>query len=139
MPASDSRWLKLGLAVHRATTCLNKRDQTESLRLRLEAVGREEAVRLQDLRRKAALRVELRVRNMLHLKSPRLFLAAQVGVVRRGPARAIPLTLTWDPLTGKLDAVACPHCQQPVYEFGLTPRGELRCAGCTSLTPTRRP
>ena len=114
-------------------------DLGESLRLRLEAVGREEAVRLQDLRRKAALRVELRVRNMLHLKSPRLFLAAQVGVVRRGPARAIPLTLTWDPLTGKLDAVACPHCQQPVYEFGLTPRGELRCAGCTSLTPTRRP
>jgi hypothetical protein len=51
MPASDSRWLKLGLAVHRATTCLNKRDQTESLRLRLEAVNREEAVRLANLRR----------------------------------------------------------------------------------------
>jgi hypothetical protein len=114
-------------------------DQGESLRLSLAAIDREEAVRLEDLRRKAALRVELRVRNMLHLKSPRLFLAAQVGTAGRGPARTIPVTLTWDPVGGKLDAVACPRCQQPAYEFRLTPHGELRCPGCASPTTPRHP
>jgi len=112
-------------------------DQGESLRLRLEAVDREEAVRLEDLRRMAALRVELRVRNILHLKSPRLFLAAQITTSGRGPARAIPLTLTWDPVTAKLDAVACPYCQQPTYEFRLTPHGEPRCPRCASLSTPR--
>jgi hypothetical protein len=112
-------------------------EQGESLRLRLGAVDREEAVRLEDLRRKAALRVELRVRNILHLKSPRLFLAAQVVTGGRAPARTIPLTLTWDPVAGKLDAVACPHCQQPAYEFRLTSRRELRCPGCANLTTPR--
>jgi hypothetical protein len=114
-------------------------DQGESLRLRLEAVDREEAVRLEDLSRKAALRVELRVRNILHLKSPRLFLAAQIITGGRGPAQAIPLTLTWDPVAGKLDAAACPHCQQPAYEFRLTPHRELRCPGCARLTTPRHP
>jgi hypothetical protein len=116
-----------------------KSDQDESLRLRLEAVDREEAVRLEDLRRKAALRVELRVRNILHLKSPRLLLAAQIIMGGRGPARTIPLTLTWDPVVGKLDAVACHHCQQPAYEFRLTSHNELRCPGCAGLTMPRPP
>jgi hypothetical protein len=114
-----------------------KGDQAESLRLRLEAVDREEAVRLEDLRRKAALRAELRMRNMLHLKAPRLFLAAQIVTGGRGPARAIPLTLTWDPVVGKLDAVACPHCGQPAYEFRLTAHAELRCPGCAGATAAR--
>ncbi len=111
-----------------------KSNQSESLCLRLEAIDREEALRLDDLRRKAALRVELRVRNILHLKSPRLFLAAQFITAGRAPARTIPLTLTWDPVVGKLDAVPCPHCQQPAYEFLLTSRGEFRCPACTGLS-----
>ena len=107
--------------------------QGASLRLRLEAVDREEALRLEDLRRKGALRAELRLRNILHLKAPRLFLTAQLVATGRVPVWAIPLTLTWDPVVGKLDAVPCPHCQQPTYEFRLTPRGELSCPACAAL------
>ncbi len=108
-------------------------DQGESLRLRLEAVDREEALRLEDLRRKGALRAELRLRNILHLKAPRLFLTAHLAATGRVPVRTIPLTLTWDPVVGKLDAVPCPHCQQPTYAFRLTPRGELSCPACAVL------
>ena len=114
-------------------------DLGESLRLRLEAVGREEAVRLADLRRKASVRVDLRLLNILHLKAPRLFLAARIITGGRGPARTIPLTLTWDPVTAKFDAVVCPHCRQPGYEFRLTPHGEPRCPQCASLTTPRHP
>jgi len=114
-------------------------DQDESLRLRLEAVDREEALRLDDLRRKAALRVDLRLRNILHLKALRLFLTAQPVAAGRAPVRAVSLTLTWDPVAGKLDAVACPHCRQPAYELQLTARGELRCPACADLTKQRHP
>lgn len=108
-------------------------EQEESLRLRLQAVDREEAVRLADLHRKTALTVELAVRNILHVKSPRLFLTGQIVIGGRGGARATPLTLSWDPLSAKLDAVTCPRCQQPAYELRFTARGELGCPECAGL------
>lgn len=67
-------------------------EETESLRARLAALDREEALRLEELQRKAQLRVQLRLTNLLHVKIPRLFLSAQLtfGDNKRAP---IPLKL----------------------------------------------
>lgn len=111
-------------------------EETESLQLRLGALQREEALRLDEAQRKAMLRVQVELSNVLHIKSPRLFLAAQLvfGESKRAP---IPLKLTWDPLVEKTDAVDCPTCRHPTLELLLGPRGELRCANCNQNRPTK--
>ena len=120
-------------------------DETESLRLRLATLDREQALRLDELQRKSVLRVQLQLINLLHVKVPRLFLACRLAPVDDKPApplrgaaasvrtaafRAQPLTLTWDPLTEKTDALECPNCQNPTLELRLTAAGTLGCPQC---------
>ena len=104
-------------------------EEAESLRLRLEALQREENLRLEELQRKATLQVQLNVVNLLHIKSPRLFLTAFLvfDEAKRAP---LPLALTWDPLLEKTDAVDCPGCRHPTYELSVGRRGELHCPNC---------
>ncbi len=97
--------------------------------LRLEALKREEGLRLEELRRKAILRVQLKLVNLLHVKIPRLFLNARV-VPTDGKRK--PLTLTWDPLTEKTDAVACPNCEHSTYELRWTRQSILHCPNCAA-------
>ena len=103
-------------------------EEMDSLRQRLEALAREETLRLDELQRAARLRVQIELLNLLHIKIPRLFVTAHLGFeTKRAP---LPLSLTWDPLTEKTDPFACPHCQQPTLALRLTRRGDLRCAQC---------
>ncbi|MBI5880433.1 MAG: hypothetical protein HZB53_22510 [Chloroflexi bacterium] len=107
--------------------------ETESLRLRLSALDRERALRLDDLHRKTVLRVQLRLVNLLHVKAPRLFLACQLLPMAGrhiGAFRPRPLTLTWDPLVEKADALDCPSCNHPTLELRLNSAGVLGCPHC---------
>src|SRR5205823_14114588 len=63
---------------------------------RLEALQREEAIRTAELRRKAALRVNLRLTNLLLVHQPKLSVEGTVSGPRTPVAR---LDLVWDPLT----------------------------------------
>ncbi|MBI4671931.1 MAG: hypothetical protein HY741_09745 [Chloroflexi bacterium] len=103
-------------------------EERESLRQRLDALAREETLRLDELQRAARLRVQIELLNLLHVKIPRLFVNAQLGFETKH--LPVPLTLTWDPLTEKTDPFPCPHCQQPTLELRLTRRDELRCPRC---------
>ena len=120
-------------------------EETESLRSRLSALDREEALRLDELQRKAQLRVQLKLTNLLHVKIPLLFVNARLVAVestaasperkglpssKRVAFRPIPINLTWNPLTEKTDAVVCPSCQHPTYELRLGRQGEWRCPNC---------
>jgi hypothetical protein len=105
-------------------------EDEDSLRSRLEALQREEILRLEELERKATLRVQIRLTNVLHVKTPRLFLKAHLAF-DEGKRAPIPLPLTWDPLVEKLDALECPACGHPTYELRLGHRGELRCPNCS--------
>ncbi len=109
-------------------------EDADSLRLRLEALDREEALRLDELQRKALLQVELRLTNALHVKIPRLFVSARLASAGGIPAasRAAILQLTWNPLPEKTDALVCPHCQHPTYELRFGRRGDLRCPNCVA-------
>jgi hypothetical protein len=104
-------------------------EEMDSLRARVEALDREESVRLEELQRKTMLRVQIKLTNVLHVKTPRLFLNARLASKDRMHA-AIPLTLTWDPFAEKADALDCPSCRHPTYELRLGRRGELRCPNC---------
>jgi hypothetical protein len=110
-------------------------EETESLRLRLTALDREEALRLEELQRKAVIRVQLRLMNLLHVKIPHLFLTTTLVLVESKPGapfRPLSLTLTWDPLVEKTNPLDCPHCAHPTYELRLRRTGVVTCPNCDS-------
>lgn len=106
-------------------------DETESLRLRLDALNREEQLRLDELARKAQIRAQIKLVNLLHIKIPRLFIRTHVNAKQFPTLQPASLTLTWDPLTEKTDALVCPHCQHPTFELRVNRFGALHCAECT--------
>jgi len=105
-------------------------DETESLRLRQDALNREEALRLDELERKAQLRVQLKLANLLHVKIPRLFIHTRVAAKQLPAIHPASLMLTWDPLSEKTDALVCPNCQHPTFELRLSRQGILHCPEC---------
>ncbi|MBI4786053.1 MAG: hypothetical protein HY782_03280 [Chloroflexi bacterium] len=105
-------------------------DETASLALRQDALNREEALRLDELARKAQVRVQLRLVNLLHVKIPRLFIHTRVTAKPFPTVRPATLTLTWDPLVEKTDALVCPNCRQPTFELRIHRQGELHCPNC---------
>jgi hypothetical protein len=105
-------------------------DETESLRLRQDALQREEGVRLDELTRNAQLRIHLKLINLLHVKIPRLFISTRVTSKQFPVFHPASLTLTWDPLIEKTDALVCPYCQHPTFELRVNRQGVLHCAEC---------
>ncbi len=107
-------------------------DETESLRLRQDALNREEGLRLDELARNAQLRVQLKLVNLLHVKIPRLFIRTQVTTKPQSipTIRPASLTLTWEPLIEKTDALVCPNCQHPTFELRVNRQGMLHCPAC---------
>ncbi len=105
-----------------------KGEDTAPLIQRKAALGREAALRIDELRRKAGVRAQLRLRNLLHFSAPRLFLRARLT----GPkVPTMPtLSVSWDPLTEKTDALDCPTCGRSTYVLVIARRSELRCEAC---------
>ena len=108
-------------------------DETESLRLRQDTLNREESLRLEELARKAQLRVQLKLVNLLHVKIPRLFIVTRVAAKEFSTVHPAALTVTWDPLTEKTDALVCPNCQRPTFELRLNRQGTLHCPECNPV------
>ena len=110
-----------------------KSEDTATFAQRKVALAREAATRIDELRRKAGVRAHLRLRNLLHLSVPRLFLQARLTGPKLSPPP--PFSLSWDPLTEKTDALDCRHCGQPTYTLVLDRRGGLRCPVCSAGHP----
>lgn len=96
---------------------------------RREAIDREERLRAADLRKKSALRVQLRLANLLVIQQPKLLLRSTITPARR-PNAATDLELVWDPLNESLEAATCPRCQSPTYVFQLDGRSQVTCPNC---------
>ncbi len=114
--------------VVRMTKATAKGEDTAPLAQRKVALEREAALRIDELRRKAGVRAQLRLRNLLHLSAPRLFLRARLIAPKQTSSPTF--SISWDPLTEKTDAIDCPTCNRPTYTLALTRRGELRCDAC---------
>jgi hypothetical protein len=106
-------------------------EEIESLHERIAALERERVLRIEELRRKAVARVQLQLASMLHLSIPRLFLRARLfPTSKQSRVPELPLTITWDPLVEKTDAIDCPSCHTPTYELVIGPRGTYGCPTC---------
>ena len=113
--------------IERAT---GRGDDIGSLRLRQDALNREEALRLDELARKAQLQVQLKLMNLLHVKSPWLFILTKVTAKPFPAILPASIMITWDPLTEKTDALVCPSCRRPTFELQVNRQGVLHCPEC---------
>jgi hypothetical protein len=101
---------------------------------RREAVGREERVRVAELRQKSTLHLELRLLNVAVIEQPKLLLGCELTARGRPPGR---LEVVWDPLLEAAEAAPCPRCGRPTFAFGLTRQAEVVCASCAESRATR--
>jgi hypothetical protein len=101
---------------------------------RRQAMDREEQLRVGELRQKTALRIQLRLLQLLVVHQPKFWL--QATLTRKGTA--VPLRLVWDPLTEALEAVACPQCRRPTLTLEWARQGQLACPQCSATPSPRR-
>jgi hypothetical protein len=122
---------------------------------RLEALRREERLRIAELRQKNTLHVRLRLLNVLIVRQPKLLVRSML--VESAPAAAsntpprrlgstshaaatrapAPLDLVWDPLIETLEAPPCPLCGRPSYSFTTTRSATATCSDCASANATQ--
>jgi hypothetical protein len=114
-------------------------DDLQKVKARRDAVDREELLRVAELERKSALRVQLRLLNLLVVHQPKVLVSvAMVGSTSStGSSRAAqnPIGIVWDPLIESLEAVDCPACSRPIFAFGLDRQSRAVCPECASKLP----
>jgi hypothetical protein len=103
---------------------------------RREALEREEKVRVAELRQKSALRVQVRLLNVLVIRQPKLLIHAALQSEKRDAEH---LELVWDPLTEALEAVSCPQCQRPTFAFAFSRLNKVACPDCITAPPLKSP
>jgi hypothetical protein len=93
---------------------------------RREAIDREEALRISELRQKSKVQVHLKLASVMVVMQPKLMISASV-LTKDKPA--MPLELVWDALSESVEAVPCPRCGQPTFSFQID-RGGVNCGKC---------
>jgi len=101
---------------------------TKRYRQQRQALDREEQARLQELRQKMSLRVQVRLVNTLQVVQPKLRLAVEL-MPAKGQAGHV--EVIWDPVTQNVEAVPCPRCGRPTLALAVLRGGEVVCSACT--------
>lgn len=94
---------------------------------RRQTIDHEEQLRVAELRHKSALRVHVRLLQLLILQQPKLLLHTRAVAPQRSP---VPVEIVWDPLTESLEAVPCSVCRRPTFALEISRDGRPVCAGC---------
>ncbi|HEV8058242.1 MAG TPA: hypothetical protein VGP68_00085 [Gemmataceae bacterium] len=94
---------------------------------RLAALVREEKLRVAELRQKSILHVDLRLLQLLRIEQPKLLVQVLLTAEDSASGR---LEVVWDPLLEQVEAVVCPNCGKPSYEFTLIRSGQVGCGSC---------
>jgi hypothetical protein len=94
-------------------------EHREKFASRLETINREEMQRITELRQKSALKVTLRLANLLIVQQPKICVRADVADKRGQYALSEPMELVWNPLSEQLEAATCPVCDCSTFEFQL--------------------
>lgn len=97
-----------------------------------QALDREEQAQLADLRHKLALRVQIRLLNVLHVIQPKLRMRVQLV-----PAHGIDgeIEVVFDPALQKVEATVCPVCARPTLALALRRSGQVVCPVCAAVSP----
>jgi hypothetical protein len=102
---------------------------------REEALNREERLRVSELRQKSALRVHLRLLQLLEVDQPKFLIRLTVTA----DAQSGGLELVWDPLTEALEAAPCPLCRKPTLTWEFHRQAGLVCPACSAAPPPAKP
>jgi hypothetical protein len=100
-----------------------------------QALDREEQAQLADLRHKLALRVQIRLLNVLHVIQPKLRIRVQL-VSSQGIGGEI--EVVFDPAQQKVKATVCPVCARPTLALALRHSGQVVCPACAAMSPAPR-
>ena len=115
------------------------REEIASLHNRIATLHREEASRIEDVRKKSVLRVFIRLTNYLHIHVPRLFLTTELTSHSKAFQIApTPLVISFDGITDRFDALACPRCKAPTYKLLALNSTTLGCPSCPAPTAVKR-
>jgi hypothetical protein len=96
---------------------------------RQESIDREERLRVAELRQKSAVRVQVKLAGLMVIHQPKLLVGATV-TAKEKPVGG--LEIVWDTLTESVEAVPCPRCGHPTFEFRLDRKG-LGCPNCEGV------
>lgn len=118
----------------RAARAARRGENPERFGDQSRALALEEQARLRELRQKLALKVQVRLLNLLHVAQPKLLLQLRVGRPKQAPQV---LPAVWDPLAQVLEAVPCPTCGRPT--LSLIARATLGCPACPAEPAGRQP
>jgi hypothetical protein len=87
------------------------------------------------LRRKLALRVQVRLLNVLHVIQPKLRIRVQL-VPPQGIGGEI--EIVFDPALQKIEATVCPECARPTLALALKRSGQVVCPACAAASTVLR-
>jgi hypothetical protein len=112
-----------------------KGDAAAPFEAQRQALDREEQAQLADLRHKLALRVQIRLLNVLHVIQPKLRMRVQLV-----PAQGIggEIEVVFDPALQKVEATVCPECARPTLALALKRSGQVVCPTCAAVSSVPR-
>jgi hypothetical protein len=73
---------------------------------------------------------------LLRIEQPKLLLQTVLEAENSAPGR---LEVVWDPLADAVEAVPCPVCGKPSYDFALGRSGHVGCEACKPNLPGSKP
>jgi hypothetical protein len=100
-----------------------------------QALDRKEQAQLADLRHKLALRVQIKLLNVLHVIQPKLRLPVQL-IPAQGSGGEI--EIVFDPALQKIEAPVCPVCARPTLALALTRSSHVVCPACATQSIGQR-
>ncbi len=103
---------------------------------RVIALNHEQKLRVAELRKKSILSVDLRLLQLLRIEQPKLLMQTVLTADDHAPGR---LEMIWDPLLEVVEAVLCPNCGKPSYDFTLSRTGQVGCGACKPTPTTGKP
>jgi hypothetical protein len=106
-------------------------DAAAKERSRAAATQADRAAKLEDLRRKYALRVRIEPALLLAVRAP--VRRISVRLIRKKEERAH--SLDWNPVLGVLELPLCEHCSEPAHPLHLCERVHLLCRNCWAQCP----
>ncbi len=101
---------------------------------RLEAIDREESIRIAELKRKSTLRVNVTLSSLMIVLQPKLLIQLLILPADRISGA---LEVVWDPLSDSIEAFPCPRCGHPTFGLEIDRFG-FKCSQCPNSRSTRK-
>lgn len=120
--------LRAELADRRARASAKGADRSR-VEEQAQALDREEGARLDELARKLALDVHVRLSSRLSVAQPKVIVPLRLATRDGRDGRA---EVVWDPATDRVEPLTCPGCRRPTRTVALAAAGAVTCPACAA-------